>query len=216
MNKIYFCKKIDNDILVDGNVNKLEWANIEEVSLKENITGDYPKMTTHVKAIWNEKFLYFLFNCNDNFVKATMTEFNDKLYEEDVVEIFLDDDNDLKTYIEIEVNPLNAVLHYNINNNLKGDALGYARVDKCILSAVRVINDSSVINYEIAIPFSEFVTALNSPPKIGDSWGINLFRIDRGNDSVDEYSAWSPTGVLNFHKPSFFGKIVFISATVTP
>jgi len=211
MNEVYLCTKIQKDILVDGNYEKLEWRNIEEVSLMENIKGNSPKMTTMVKSIWSDKYLYFLFVCKDDFIKATMTSFNDKLYEEDVVEIFLDDNNDIKTYIEIEINPLNAVLHYQVNNNLKGDILTYARVDNCIQSAVRINNSASEISYEIAIPFTEFVTSFNTPPKSGDSWGMNLFRIDRGEDTEDEYSAWSPTGVLNFHKPEFFGKINFIN-----
>lgn len=41
-----------------------------------------------------------------------MKNYNDLLYLEEVVEVFIDDNEDLKTYMEIEVNPLNALLHY--------------------------------------------------------------------------------------------------------
>jgi Carbohydrate-binding family 9 len=132
------------------------------------------------------------------------------LYLEDVVEVFIDDNRDLKTYIEIEVNPLNALLHYYIQNNLVGEIAGFARVNKNVETAVYKPEGKNNWSVEIAIPFSEFVTSKKTPPDSGDVWLVNFYRIDRRNPDEDEYSAWSPTGKIAFHMPEKFGELVFV------
>ena len=209
MDKVYLCKRINEKSEINGDFNKTEWSEIDAMMLCDNISEDIPQLRTFFKAAYDDDFLYFLFKCEDDYKKATMTKYNDKLYEEDVVEIFIDDNNDLKTYIEIEVNPLNTVLHYLINNNLKGNVIGFARVDQKINSAVLNNNSNGEWSVEISIPFSEFATSINNPPIIGDIWHINVYRIDRNPNSTDEYSAWSPTGKIDFHMPGCFGELVF-------
>jgi hypothetical protein len=206
----YYCKRIKENIDIDGNLDKVEWIGIEDLNLVETVTGSPANLETKVKAMWNDSFLYFAFRCKDDFIKATMTKYNDKLYEEDVVEIFIDDNCDRKTYIEIEVNPLNAVLHYFINNNLENEFWGFARVEKSITTAVIYNKELGEWHTEIAIPLKEFITAKNNPPNIGDKWFVNCYRIDRGENGEDEYSAWSSTGKLNFHMPEKFGELIFI------
>jgi len=207
--KSYYCKKIDTWIEIDGNITKPVWDSIDEVLLYDTVTGDMPKQGTTAKMAWNEEFLYVLFSCEDNFINSTLTCFNDKLYEEEAVEIFIDDNRDLKTYIEIVVNPLNALMHYCVHDNLKGRFFGFARVDKEILTAVKANKTEGKWHVEMAIPFTEFITAPNVPPEPGDKWRMNLYRIDRPENGEDEYSAWSPTGKINFHIPERFGELVF-------
>jgi hypothetical protein len=207
--KQYTAKKLMGSMDIDGNLDKKQWQNAEEASLYDTVTGSFPRQRTSVKLMWNENFLYAAFKCDDTFINASMREFNDPLYNEEVVEIFIDDDHDMKSYIEIEVNPLNAILHYFILNDLKRDLKTYARLENDIISAVRHVAEQNLICFEIAIPMSEFPTAPNIPPKTGDRWLINMYRIDRPSSGNDEYSAWSPTGKLNFHVPERFGEIIF-------
>lgn len=70
-------------------------------------------------------------------------------------------------------------------------------------------DQKEIWNVEIAIPFSEFITAENIPKKRGERWRVNLYRIDRPKDGRDEYTAWSPTGEMNFHLPEKFGELIF-------
>lgn len=209
MNKIYKCKKINHDINIDGIISKKEWNEADSINLCDTVLGTLPRLETSVKALWSDNYIYFAFSCEDDYIKATMTDYNDRLYEEDVVEVFIDDNMDMKTYIEIEVNPLNTVLHYMINNDLNENVLGFSRNEKKVISAVKFDDRTRKYDVEIAIPFSEFVTAEHNPPICGDKWGINFYRIDRGENGYDEYSAWSPTGRVNYHVPERFGEIVF-------
>jgi hypothetical protein len=139
-----------------------------------------------------------------------MTEYNDEIYKEEVVEVFLDDNCDLKTYIEIELSPLNTLLHYSAHNSLEGNILLYARKDKKVITAISRDADSCMWSAELAIPFSEFVTAPNTPPKEEDRWLINFYRIKRPASGEDEFTAWSPTIVRRYHTPQKFGEIVFV------
>ncbi|THF74587.1 carbohydrate-binding family 9-like protein [Cohnella fermenti] len=206
----YTCHRIDTELAIDGNLAKPEWLLAPGASLLDTVTGAVPVQPTTAKLLWSERFLYVAFACEDDAPNATMTGFNDKLYEEEVVEIFVDDDNDLRTYIEIEVNPLNAVLHYAIHNHPDGHSLAFARTDCRLTTAVRLDPEQRRWTAEIAIPFTEFVAARRSPPHPGDEWRMNLYRIDRPQDgSPDEYSAWSPTGEVQFHKPDRFGLLIF-------
>lgn len=207
--KEYFCRKTDCKLNIDGDINKPEWESAEEIKLVETVSGYASRLDTTVKLMWNDDYLYAAFHCQDDYICATMTEYNDRLYEEDVVELFIDDNKDLKTYIEIEVNPLNALLHYCIHNDCKDKILTFARLEKKVISAVKFEDGKRAFNVEIAIPFTEFVTAGNTPPQLNDIWFFNAYRIDRTEGGQVEYSAWSPTGVGNFHKPEKFGMLVF-------
>lgn len=209
INKKYKCKKLNHDVKIDGELDKDEWQQAEEIVLLDAETGMEPRLKTSVKALWNENYIYFAFKCNDDYVKATKTAYNDKVYEEDVVEVFIDDNRDMKTYIEVEANPFNTVLHYSIKNNLKGCFISFARTEKKIISAVSIEETTNEWTTEIAVPLSEFITAENYPPKPGDKWLVNFYRIDRGQDGVDEYSSWGTTGKINFHMPETFGELIF-------
>lgn len=206
----YLCKRIKENIEIDGDLSKRQWKDIRGVRLVETSTGKNPRLETEVKVGWSEDFLYFSFKCQDDFIKATMTKYNDKLYEEDVVEVFIDDNNDLLNYVEIEVNPLNAALHYLVYNTLYSEKLFYAKVERTIVSATHFDIISGIWNTEISIPMKEFFTAKNNPPLPGDKWHVNFYRIDRPENNEDEYSAWSPTGEINFHMPEKFGELIFI------
>lgn len=205
----YSCKKINSNIVIDGNIDKPEWNNAYEVYLVDTVTGQSPKQATSIKLLWNNEYLYVAFKCVDSYINAAMTGYNEKIYNEEVVEIFIDDDCDMKTYLEFEVNPLNASLHYAIYNNLSGLFTGYARVEKSISTAVHRDDEAGIWSAELAIPMMEFITAPNTPPLPGDKWRFNLYRIDRPHDGDDEYSAWQPTGALRFHTPEAFGTLVF-------
>lgn len=205
----YRCKRIEHDLTIDGNLKKPEWEAAEKVLLVNTAAGGEVSKKTFVKLLWNNSWLYAGFYCEEDYIFAAKTGYNEKLYEEDVVELFIDDNLDLKTYTEIEINPLNAVLHYSIHNNLAGRILQFARVDKTVRSAVLQDQEKQEVTIEAAIPLAEFITARNIPPKNGEHWLFNIYRINNTRSGSVEYSAWSPTGIINFHMPESFGKLIF-------
>ena len=200
--KKYICKYTRSPINVNGDLSKKEWVSAEKVSLVDVVTGEKPSQKTTAMLLWDENYLYVAFDCIDDYIMSSMIDYNQPLYDEDVVEIFIDDDGDKRTYLEIEVNPNNAVLHYEVHN--KGSyKISFARIEQTIISAVK--KEKGRTTYEIAIPTNEFL----NPIKSGVKWHFNLYRIDRGNDGFDEYTAFSPTGEVNYHHPECFATIEF-------
>lgn len=215
--KQYKCKRISEDIKIDGNLDKPIWEKAEKMTLVKNDDGGAPGHETTAMMLWNDNFLYVGFRCVDDEIIATMTGYNDPIYQEEVVEIFVDDDCDLQTYIEIEVSPINTLLHYNIHNNLKGKILTFARTAKVIESAVSHKKGSQgnefIYDVEFAIPFSETILGSIEGPSVNTRWRANLYRIDRWAKGDVELSAWCPTNVPNFHRPDKFGEIIFVEKT---
>ncbi|WP_182300571.1 carbohydrate-binding family 9-like protein [Cohnella cholangitidis] len=200
---------MNGDLEINGDLSKPEWRLAAEVNLRDAATGQEPKQATTARLLWNERWLYAAFHCADAHIYASMTNFNDPIYNEEVVELFIDDNCDLKSYIEIEVNPLNACLHYAIHNDLNGHLLSYARTEQTIVTAVHVDKAKGSWSAELGIPLREFASASNIPPIPGDAWLFNLYRIDRPPHREIEFSAWSPTGEHQFHRPHSFGRLLF-------
>jgi hypothetical protein len=66
---------------------------------------------------------------------------------------------------------------------------------------------------EMAIPLAD-VNGLDKagakvPPALGDSWRINLFRLDKPQKGGEIAVGWSPPLVGDFHALDKFGQIVF-------
>ena len=63
-----------------------------------------------VRLLWDEKWLYIRFTCTATEIYSPFTHHGDKLYQGDVVEVFLDPKGDAKQWMEIEVSPNNVTM----------------------------------------------------------------------------------------------------------
>ena len=176
--------------------NDINWKSMPRVLLKNVITGTLPRLKTVVKTAWNKDYLFFQFICEDKNIVSNFTDFNDPLFSEDVLEIFIMDDPEKNCYMEFNVSPKNVHLHYLIMNGKK-----YARLSDVIEGTVKRTIEGYIA--EIKIPASEF----SNSPSFDKKWKVNFFRIDRGE--ADEYTAASETGEINFHNPDKFVDLVF-------
>ena len=160
---------------------------------------------TTVKSAWNDEEWRVLFEVADSHVWATLTERGAMLYQEEVVEVFVDPVGDLEAYFEIEVNPLNAVLEVVARRNRSGYTKDFAWRCEGLRTAAR--RTATGWCAELAIPFRSLVA---EPPRAGAKWRANFCRIDRPPGVERELSAWSPPGRANFHTPERFGWIEFV------
>ncbi len=187
-----------------ANVDAPPWPGLTAFELCETIGGRVPRQATTLKLGSSSEELRVLFHCADTNAWATMTERDAPLYEEEVVEVFLDPVGDLRSYFEIEVNPLNAVLDLVLRRNRSGYVKDFSWRCDDLRTAARVTPTSWTA--ELAIPFRSLVS---DPPQPGARWRANFFRIDRPAETPRELSAWSPTGRGTFHVPERFGVIEF-------
>lgn len=184
---------------------ELFWRDIAPVYLKETVAGGQPAQATWFKTAWAGPELRVLFHAADTYPWATHTARDAPLYEEEVVEIFLDPAGDLESYFEIEVNPLNAVCDLVLRRVRNGWRKDFGWHCEGLKTAVTKSADAWTT--EIVIPFASLGPGL---PIAGKAWRANFYRIDRPKNTPWELSAWSPTGRELFHVPEQFGFLEFV------
>ena len=225
----YDCIRIDGEIMIDGTLTDTAWKSADVIELLTTDTGEKPCQPTEVRLLWNGEYLYVGFLCYDQDIWGTIRERDGNIYDEEVVEVFLDPDCDLRTYIELEVSPLNILFDaFVVNGKSHGQEMYVLRDwDSETLQHAVSVDGTAKTNSpadrgavsppdtswscEIAVPFKDLLTAPNIPPKAGDIWRMNLYRIDRGKtEAEDEYTAWSPTRKIDYHRPQHFGSLRFV------
>ncbi|TKG96887.1 hypothetical protein EYV94_00190 [Puteibacter caeruleilacunae] len=212
----YDCRKTNEPIDVDGNSNEQIWNQIEPVWFVPNEVEPL-KEKSWFKATWDQDYLYFLFWIEDQDIIGKMTQRDDHIWHEEVMEIFIDADCNPKDYYEFEWNPLNTLLDlYVLNPGCNRDIIRQWWSWDCrgIKSAVYVdgtLNNNSDKDkgwrLEVAIPFSEIQTAEHIPPLPGDVWRFDLTRregTEKGGDL--QKSSWLPPSC---HFPLSYGKLKF-------
>lgn len=170
----------------------------------ENASGTPPQQGTEVACAWDERELRVCFTCVDREPWATITQRDGPLWEEEVVEVFLDPVGDGASYFEIEVNPLGTVLDLVLRRNRSGYKKDFGW--DCDGLRADVQRTAEGWSAELAIPFASLVAEL---PRSGSEWRVNFTRIDRPRDRERELSAWAPTRLATFHAPERFGVLRF-------
>jgi len=206
--KVYRCRKIENPFEIDGNIKKEAWNRADELKLVDVVTGDAPRQETCAKILYDDQYLYLAFSSQNQSVCGSLSNYNDLIYQEDVVELFISMNDNLREYVEIEINPINTILHYLVKNDLKGYVQTFGRVNETIDSVVILDEQRARWDVEMRIPMSEIFFG-DSQELSGTVGRMNLYRIDRDHQEEDEFSSWNPVGELNYHKPKSFGIIRF-------
>jgi hypothetical protein len=215
---VYEVSRTATPIKVDGKLDDAVWANAPRFrDFRLNLDGSPGPYKTQARALYDDTFLYFSFRCRDDNVWATLRIRDQHLWEEEVVEVFLQADPHQTSYIELEVNPLGTMLdiylldirkplHYESWNSekLKWGVQVFGTVDGK--------NGDQEWTCEIALPLEDIVTAKNLPPQAGDRWRLNLCRVEKVPRPA--LLAWSPTFKDDFHLPGKFGEIVFTNHLV--
>jgi hypothetical protein len=213
---LYTCNRTTTPIAIDGRLDDAAWQHAVPVQLVRNQDGAQPRFSTIVRLLWDQDHLYVAYQCEDTEIYGTMTERDDPLWEEEVVEIFVDANGDEISYVEIEVSPLNTLVDLFVLNRHPHPMRQLFDWDsKGIRYAAWVDGDprqhdteDRSWSVEIAIPWEDFLTAPRLPPAAGDKWRVNLFRIDHFQGQQELY-AWSPTRCETFHIPERFGELAF-------
>jgi hypothetical protein len=188
---------------VAADVNAAAWQQVAAVPLREVITGSPPKQATDLRVAVSGDDLRVLFDCVDHDPWATKTRRDDRLFEEEVVEVFLDPVGDFECYFELELNPLNTVLDLFLRKAPSGMKKELAWDCEGLRTAVQ--RTARGWTAEFAIPFESLMPGCARM----QPWRCNFCRIDRPRGHPRELSAWSPTGLALFHVPPRFGYLTF-------
>jgi hypothetical protein len=181
------------------------------------------RYVTRFRAVWSDEGLFLRFDVKDPSPWHTMTRRDEHLWDEEVVEIFLDPDRSGRDYYELEVNPANVVCDLRMISpwpDKKGDIdWNLAGLETRVHAPGGAGAETRGWTVTAFLPWRG-LRALPSagkvalPPKPGDAWRFNVFRIERpgGKASPEKdavFAAWSPPSVESFHDAGAFRDLVF-------
>lgn len=224
----YVARKVKKGPKLDGKLDEPIWAEAPSMGVFLNtLTGEPVRQRTEAKMLWDDKFVYLAFQNQDDDVWGDFDKRDDKLWQQEAVEIMIDANGDGKTYTEYQVSPKGTVFDtylpeyrkyedsldpkakpFSWNSGLKAAVTVEGTLGK------REDTDKGWVA-EIAIPLADVsgmakgADAVKVPPAIGDTWRVNLFRLDVTKASGQEAQGWSPPMVGDFHKLDRFGTVVF-------
>ena len=193
-----------------GEWDKTQWIDIPQRA-KKQVTYQ-----TRAKVLYSGTGIYFLFDCQDEVLNATMNEDFMNLWEEDVVEVFLWTEEDFPVYFEYEISPLNYELPIMVPN-YHGDFYGWLpwhyEGDRKIQHETSIrggkIEPKAAIEAwmaEFFIPYELLTPLQNVPPQPGTKWRANMYRIDY--DQGQTQFTWQEVS-KTFHDYKKFGTFLF-------
>ncbi len=201
--------------LLDGG--DAAWADAERVSWGPDA------IATSFRALWMQSGLVVRYDVTDPSPWHTLTKRDERLWNEEVVELFLDVGATGRSYAEVEWNPVNTVVDLWVDRaeNRFDKDWDWAGLESRVLprkdAAGRTTGWTAVsfLPWAALAPKAPAGTAL--PPRPGDRWRFNVFRIERPGGPAEpekdvQLLAWSPTGGRSFHVPEAFREMVFAEA----
>lgn len=214
----YHVYRTSSPINIDGVINEKVWELATPVGpFLNSRDGSESSIRTEGRILYDDEFLYFAFTMEDSNIWATFTNRDDHLWLEEVIEVYLVPDPGGTNYIELEVNPLGAMLDIyllDIRKPLPYKSWNSSELEWAVSVDGTVDGEPGDKAWycEIKFPLADAVTAPNIPPQPGDTWGMNLYRIEQKPERAG--LAWSPIMKGDFHTPSMFGTLVFSEKTL--
>jgi len=200
---------------LSGNGKNIAWEAATWHSMPSTDKND--RRNTRFKTLYSSTGMYFLFHSEDELLTATKTADFDRLWLEDVIEVFLWPDTTATIYFEYEISPLNYELSILVPN-FDGKFLGWRpweyegeRKTKHLtaIEGGEKKTGSKIKSWyaEFFIPYKLMEPLNNVPPRKGTIWKANLYRVDYDNNRTIEWS-WKKTETT-FHEFQKFGKMIF-------
>ncbi len=192
----------------------LNWDKTSFYELKDVTSGSPILKKAKAKILWSEKYLYFLFDVEDDHIWGTYQNNDDPIYEQEVVEAFISFGEAIpKNYLELQFSPMGIKFDGKVSNPTGSRHDSGFNVD---------INWNSDLEFKQRISstgdFGEYksgrwITQVKLPVdelsvselKEGDRLRGNLFRID-GYPQQNSFQALVPNmeQTPNFHTPKHF------------
>lgn len=182
------------------------WRDVPEVPLVDVVTGQRPSLATSFQMFRDlDRACFFVrFSGEDDGIRSHFTMHDEPLYLEDVVELFIADENRLDRYKELEVSPWDRRFSGKIRYLDGACHLDMSWQAEGWRTRSRFDREKHRMESVWMLPFGVFA----DPPPLTGSWRFNAFRIDH-SEKGRALLAWQHTGEANFHVPDRFGYLDF-------
>lgn len=201
--------KATEPIVIDGKSDDAAWKRAAVQTAFTSAEG-CPEMadSTEARMTWDDQFLYLFVSSEDADVFSPFTRTDDHLWEHDVVEVFIDADGNRRGYVELQVNPKNA--HFDtwfvVGRPNRDDSFDAAMQTQVIVRGTVDNRDDGDTGWdvELAIPLAaargkDAAMKINVPPKLGDTWRLNVVRADKDRSGKVRAASWNRIGCDDFH-----------------
>lgn len=224
---IYNCHRAHSNITIDGRLDDAAWLQAEVIGSLSDIRGEgtpVPRQATTIRMLYDDTYLYVGAALQEDYVNALVDKRDDIVWRDNDFEVFMDPYGQGKLYYELEVNALGTLLDLMMDRP-------YFEVGNCFLSwnctdlrlAVQcegTLNDSTDLdqgwNVEMAIPFKS-LEQRSDPPLNHRVWRMNFSRVEWAlAQGPEENWVWSPTGLIDIHRPAQWGYVRFIDDDEEP
>ena len=230
----YECRRAPSPIEVDGRLDDAAWAGAPWSDPFVDIEGSRkpaPRYETRMKMLWDDAYLYVAARMEEPHVWGVLAERDAVVWHDNDFEIFIDPDGDRRAYYEVEVNALGTIFDlFLVRTYDDGGPAVHGWDFLGMRHAVHVdgtLNDPSDTDagwsVEFALPWTTLAEHAHrpSPPRPGDWWRLNFSRVEwrhvideegyaRLPDAPEDNWVWSPQGVIDLHKPEFWGHVEFV------
>lgn len=178
---------------------------------------------TRFRACWDPAALHVRFDAVDADSWHTMTRRDEHIWDEEVVEIFLDADGSGRNYAELEISPVNVVCDLRVASPWPS-LQSFTEWDwDGLTSAVVPFDDPQTARAGwtalARLPWAGLRSLYPSaavllPPQPGQAWRFNVFRIKRPGGPARPQdgvvlAAWSKPAGPSFHDPAAFRPLTF-------
>jgi Carbohydrate family 9 binding domain-like len=198
---------------IDGVADEAAWAAAPAVTLRGSFDGRPAPLRTQARLLYDAQHLYVTFDVEDPDVWGTYRQRDEPIYEQEVVEIFLDANADGRTYNELQVSPHGVLFDAYFPARRQGMDLSW---DSGMRAAVKVrgtLDDASDRDagwtVELQIPLARLAEVPQLPPPPGARWRFNLYRLELADRRTQQGQSLSPLFVGDFHALPRFAWLVF-------
>lgn len=207
-------------IVVDGKLDEADWARAPR--LGPFVAWDGMSAITRpttARMLWSADALYLAFEAADPDVHTPYKKHDDPIYESEAVEIFVDADGDGDVYVELQSAPNDITFDAAFAGGARKNMDTSFEAGHQVKTAVDgTFNDDKDEDRgfisEWRIPVAALKDVPAGEPKVGASWKVNLFRLERlrakGRITGSEASAWSTPLSGDFHNLARFGTVTFV------
>jgi hypothetical protein len=184
----YYCLKTTGNITIDGKLDDFAWTNARRVGHFTATTKPSDVETIHTEAalLWDDTHLYVAISCFDTDIWTTKTMRDSNLHQNENVEVFLAPDGVGHPYIELQFNarnvPYDAIAGSDDPKHGKVWNMPGMRTMVQVYGSIGDDRADKGWTLEVAIPWKEMAelgSRFAVAPSLGDSWRMNLYRIER-------------------------------------
>lgn len=201
--KSFIIKRAKGAVAIDGNMNEPAWNNAPLIDefYEMNLPKLAPPGHTKARMLWDDKYLYFGFICEDSNIDAPKLPRDGEIYFHDCVEVFLMPLFERHLYWEVNVSPSGSLLDCFASKYYSAftSYMFYDETVEGLLFATTLTGPAGKpTGYvtEIAFPIDQLPGW--GEPKAGKTMRLLLSRIDA--DGTQKYKGYAVTPITRwFH-----------------